>query len=326
MTPSSPPLLVPPPRGSGVVFVTGAGGFIGRHVASAFRKAGWTVAGFGPPPRFDDVAGLAPPHRSDDGRVSVSGLLAAAETLGVPQVIVHAAGSGSVGASLADPALDFERNVGSLDPVLAFMRAAAPNARLVFLSSAAVYGAGHAGPIAEDAVLAPVSPYGRHKRQAEAAIAEVTETGGIDGVCLRLFSVYGPGLRKQLLWDVARRLAGGVETLTLDGTGGEQRDFLAVDDAVRLIGLAATARGSPRVVNGGTGTAVSIAQIARLAAEACARPVRVTFSGLVREGDPPSLVADIEAARALGLGPATPFAEGVAAYLAWAGGVAAPKG
>lgn len=323
MTPSSPSLLVPSPRGSGVAFVTGAGGFIGRHVVSAFRRAGWTVAGFGPPPRFDDVPGLLAPHHSDQGRVSAAGLQAAADALGPPEIIVHAAGSGSVGASLADPQADFERNVGSLEPVLAFLRAA-QNVRLVFLSSAAVYGAGHAGPIREDATVAPVSPYGRHKLQAEARIAEARDADGIDVVCLRLFSVYGPGLRKQLLWDVAWRLVTGVETLALDGAGGEQRDFLAVDDAVRLIGLAASADRPPLVVNGATGTPSSVAQVARLATEACRRPVQVTFSGRVRHGDPPSLVADVGAAHRLGFRPAKSLADGVAAYLAWAGVVLAP--
>lgn len=324
MQTSSPSPLVPPPQGSGVVFVTGAGGFIGRHAVSAFREAGWTVAGFGPAPRFDDVPGLLAPHHADHDRVGVAALRGAAEALAAPKVIVHAAGSGSVGASIADPAADLERNVGSLQPVLSFLRADAPDARLVFLSSAAVYGADHTGPIGEAAAVNPVSPYGRHKLQAEALIAEAAAKG-LDAVSLRLFSVYGPGLRKQLLWDIARRLLGGVETLTLDGAGDERRDFLAVEDAVRLIGLAATTPKAPLLVNGATGAWSSVEQIARLAVAACARPVEINFTGLIRKGDPPSLYADMAAARALGFQPATPLAEGVAAFLSWAHGALGPK-
>jgi UDP-glucose 4-epimerase len=314
MQTSSSSLLVPPPQGSGVVYVTGAGGFVGRHVVSAFRAAGWTVAGFGPRPRFDDVPGLLAPHWSEDGRLSLSGLQAAAAALGAPQAVVHAAGSGSVGASLADPLADLERNVGSLEPVLAFLRATAPQARLVMLSSAAVYGAGHPGPIPETAASSPVSPYGRHKLQAE----ELVLASGLDAICLRLFSVYGAGLRKQLLWDIARRLVTDAGPLVLDGTGREKRDFLAVDDAVRLIGLAATRPAAPPIVNGATGIASSVEQVARLAVAACGRTAPVVFTGQLRAGDPPSLYADIGAASRLGFRPATSLVDGVAAYLAWA--------
>lgn len=326
MTPSPPSLLVPSPRGSGLAFVTGAGGFIGRHAASAFREAGWTVAGFGPAPRFDDVPELLQPHRRFEGRVSRQALEEARSAFGAPDVIVHAAGSGSVGPSLVDPDADYARNVGSLEPVLQFMQALGVSPRLVYLSSAAVYGAGHDGPIPEDAQLAPISPYGRHKRLAEEMVTAARQAHGLDTVTLRLFSVYGPGVRKQLLWDMVTRLRAGESPLRLGGTGEEQRDFLHVDDAVRLIGLAASAHAPPAMVNGGAGEAITVATLAVLMRNALSTrvsPARIAFAGETREGDPASLVADISLATGLGFAPSIRLADGVADYGAWARSVLA---
>lgn len=294
--------MVPAPFGSGVIFVTGAGGFLGGHVAASFTEAGWTVAGF------------------ERGESEFGDLAQAAGELGPPEVIFHAAGSGSVGASLADPAGDFDAGLGSLRQTLEFMRQQAPAARLIFPSSAAVYGEGQAGRIAETAPARPVSPYGLHKALAEQLIAGWAELFGLDAVCVRFFSIYGPGLRKQLLWDIARRIGEGAEGLELSGHGDEARDFLHVDDAVSLIGrIAGRPRGeAPAVLNGGSGVALSVRAAATALAEAAGFEGAVRFNGCSRPGDPRSLVADPALATGLGFAPAVDFETGVRGFVAWA--------
>ena len=319
MNTASSALLVPPPRGDGVVFVTGAGGFIGRHAASAFQAAGWTVVGFGPPAPEDDVPNLRGPAHQVEAAVGIDGLAAAARQFGLPEAIVHAAGAASVGASLADPGRDFDRNLGSVRQVLDFMRGAAPKARLVFLSSAAVYGADHEGPITEDDTLNPISPYGLHKRLAEQLVEGWARLYGLEACVVRLFSVYGPGLRKQLLWDVADRLLAGANPLPLSGSGLELRDYIHVDDAVRLIGCVLSAEGAPPViVNGGGGAPSSVAEVAEAFCRAAGGGVRPLFDGVVRPGDPRSLVAEISRARDLGFEPRRTLSEGVAEFYRWA--------
>jgi UDP-glucose 4-epimerase len=310
---------MPRPWGAGVAFVTGAGGFVGRHVVSALAGAGWRTAAFGPrtPPR-DDGLGLLGASAWFTGPVSRTGLAAAAEAMGPPALAFHAAGGASVGASLADPDADFAKTVGSLREMLAFLADAAADAKLVYPSSAAVYGSGAAGPIPETAALAPISPYGEHKLEAERLIAEAE----LDAVIIRFFSVYGPGLRKQLPWELAGRLAGPEPVIQLQGTGEEARDFLHVDDAVRLVGLAA---GLPRaeapvILNGGTGEAVTVRRMAETLRLAMGSAKPVGFSGQARAGDPASLVADIGRARALGFEPRVALDEGLAGFAAWARG------
>ena len=87
--------------------------------------------------------------------------------VGPPDYIFHLAGGSSVGASIANPYEDFSRTVATTAELLEWMRLAAQNATLVSVSSAAVYGAGHTGPIREEHALLPFSPYGYHKLMME---------------------------------------------------------------------------------------------------------------------------------------------------------------
>jgi UDP-glucose 4-epimerase len=314
------PLAFPPPHGSGVAFVTGSFGFLGRAAVSALDAAGWRVAAIGHPTRpWPGSKAWAEFAGGIEDRV----LATAADAVGAPELIFHAAGGSSVGASVTDPQRDRRRNIGTLTAVLGFLQARAPDARLIYPSSAAVYGAAHPGPIPETAPLAPVSPYGAHKAEAEALIASAARDFGLQAVILRLFSIYGPGLRKQLLWELANRLASAPATVELAGSGQERRDFLFIDDALTLIGLAArVAVGKePLILNGGSGRGASVREIAEGLTAAIGSPARIDFSGAVREGDPRNLVADISRAMALGFAPAVPLKAGLERTVAWFAGL-----
>jgi len=309
----------PSPRGTGVAFVTGAGGFIGSAAAAAFGRAGWSVTALGHARRWADVGPeLAPPALWIEGDVNGERLAAALGAQGRPEVVFHAAGGGSVGASLADPEADRARTVGSLVQTLAFLGAHAPEARLIYPSSAAVYGEAADGAIPETLPAAPVSPYGRHKLEAERLIAQAAN-GGLDAVIIRLFSVYGPGLRKQLLWDLGRRLLAAPAQVELGGRGDEARDFLFIDDAVRMIGLAAglEQRTGSMIVNAAAGRAVTVRQVAEALRAALHVDSSIRFSGEVREGDPQSLVADVRRAQTLGFGPQVALEDGMARLARW---------
>ena len=302
--------LAPPPYGSGVAFVTGAAGFLGGAVAAAWVRAGWALAGFDTTPGW--AQGCA---HWVTGEVHRDALARTAGEMGPPEIVFHAAGGSSVAASVADPDGDFARTVLSVRETLAFLKAEAPTARLIYPSSAAVYGAASTGRLNEAAPLEPISPYGRHKLQAETEIAG----SGSDAVILRFFSLYGPGLRKQLLWDLARRLAARPAQLELSGTGEEQRDFLFVDDAVRLVSLASglNVERTTLILNGGLGEAITVRRAAKTLAQAIGQEVALGFSGETRAGDPAALVADISKARGLGFSPQVTFEDGARRFARW---------
>ena len=291
-----------------VAWVTGAHGFIGRHVARRFIATGWRVIG------VDRIPPLETDPPAVTAEVGDTALSAALARSGPPQAVFHGAGNGSVGRSIADPAMCRRDTLDSTLRLLAFLGSHAPTCRVVFPSSAAVYGAAENAPLREDRACAPVSPYGEHKLAAERACLGSGQPVAI----LRMFSVYGPGLRKQLPWELGRRLLGEPGPIALFGTGDETRDFFSVHDAAEVIvALAGGNHPSPLIVNGGTGIATSVLQFAQMLAAALGVNQGVTFNGLARVGDPQFYCADTTRLRGLGFRPATTLTDGLRAYAAW---------
>lgn len=299
------------------VLVTGAAGFIGRNVARHYADAGWAVTGIGHGSWAEEAwqsQGFSAWHGAD---ITLENLRAYA---GEPAVIIHCAGSGTVGFSMAHPAQDFQRTVATTAAVLEFVRILSPASRVVIPSSASVYGAAATLPICESSPLSPVSPYGSHKRMAEELCQSYARNFGIATVVVRLFSVYGPGLRKQLLWDACTRIARGENGFF--GSGQETRDWLHIDDAAALL-MSAGELASPacRIVNGGAGEEVAVREVLGELFAAFGRSGPPTFTGVARMGDPERYRADISIARSWGWRPEKQWREGVREYAAWFKGV-----
>ena len=302
-----------------IVWISGANGFIGRHLARARAAAGHAVHGVG-------HGALDNPDRQRlglqtwlNGEVDAANLIALAAGSGLPSTIFHLAGGSSVGLSIAQPFEDFSRSVASTARLLEWLRVSAPQCRLIAASSAAVYGADHDGAISEGAELAPLSPYGRHKLMMEQLCLSYAASFGVRSTVMRLFSVYGTNLRKQLLWDICARLQKGERELVLEGTGAEVRDWTDVRDVVRLF---AKINDYPQretfdIINGGSGRGASVGEIAGMLVENWGGKVSVRYSGRVRAGDPFSLLADDARLRRLPFDWQIPIARGLGDYVKW---------
>lgn len=302
------------------VWITGAAGFLGRWSARLFLAEGWRVVGLGHVPRPPD--GLPPVSVIDGASAFVPGALSAAtlsaalRLFGPPDAVLHAAGSGSVGPSFANPLADFERAVASTALLLDVLRRDAPQARLIMASSAAVYGEQPDRPIPEETLPAPASPYGAHKLAAEILCRQAHLSFGQPVAVLRLFSLYGQGLRKQLLWDLANRLATRPAELAMAGSGGETRDFIHVEDAAALALTAASGEGFT-LVNGGTGVRSTVRSVAEGLARRLSPGTRLAFSAQARPGDPQHFLADPARGAALGFVPRVGIEAGLDAYVDW---------
>ncbi len=301
-----------------IALITGARGFVGRHMARALHRQGVQVCGIGHGAWTEAERASWGVTNWLNAEVTKSNLDIIRFNIGLPDVVFHLAGGSSVGPSLLAPEEDFRRSVVSSAELLEWSRLEAPEARLVLASSAAVYGAGHDRAIRESDATAPYSPYGYHKRMAEELFESYGKNFGLNVAIVRLFSVYGPELRKQLLWDVCGRLASDATCLALGGAGTEMRDWLHITDAVALL-QAALARSSPEgfVVNGGTGISVSVRDIAERLCAGWSENTQLKFSGTQRRGDPQYLVADVARSELIGFKPMVTWQAGVTDYVAW---------
>jgi UDP-glucose 4-epimerase len=239
------------------------------------------------------------------------------ETVGfIPETVFHLAGGASVAASVADPPEDFRKTVFSTVLLLDFLRRHWPQAQLVYVSSAAIYGEAKHKKASHDLACLPISPYGMHKRQVEFLLLDHARLYQTRSVILRPFSVYGPGLRKQLLWDAMEKARRGV--FEFFGSGYELRDWVYVSDLVEcLLQVSPRASVEVPVFNAGTCRAISVREVLFELFSAAGLNREPVFLGKPKEGDPDRLVADDSAEDLLGPLFQTPLQLGLTAYVKW---------
>jgi UDP-glucose 4-epimerase len=290
--------------------VAGANGAIGRHVVAHLHSLGWAVGGVGHGPSI--WAGAAPISAWFAGDITPTTLDVLADQIGSVDLIINVAGGSSVGASLADPMADFERTVTTAVRISDWVRRRAPSARIVHASSAAVYGDKHDGEIDEAALTAPVSPYGHHKQLMESAARFWGATFGVRSAAVRLFSVYGSGLHKQLIYDLCGKLAASPGHVNLSGLPDATRDWMWIEDAAALLVTAGDLAGADSpIINGCTGEGRSVREMAELMVKAWGCNTVIEFDGVRRPGDPLHLVGSARRMLTTGFRPRVDLAEGL---------------
>jgi UDP-glucose 4-epimerase len=234
-----------------------------------------------------------------------------------PTACIHCAGRASVPHSLEDPASDFHGNTVLTFELLETLRRHAPACRVIFLSSAAVYGNPPRLPVSEDQTPAPLSPYGYHKLQCELLCAEYARLFALPTAVVRIFSAYGPGLKRQVVWDICRRaLAEG--RLRLHGTGDESRDFIHARDIARAFFLLAeSGAAAGDIYNLSSGREVTIAELAGLLCAELAPGIAPEFDGHATPGDPRNWRADISKIAQLGFTPEIALEDGLREVARW---------
>lgn len=293
------------------LWITGVAGFIGRAVLLEARRQSRDLHISGIGRGLEDTGGLlqASLDVALSGSISITTLDELATASGLPTQVIHLAASSSVGRSFEGPVQDFRNTVDGSACLFHWLGRNAPQARVVLASSAAVYGAGHDGPIREVSPCNPTSPYGWHKKIVEYLGRCETQTSGLRVLPARVFSAYGPGLQRQLFWDITEKLEKDPTVVRLMGTGCELRDWCHVSDVARaLLDLVSSAEafdGPMQPVNISSGRGVSVASAVRAFCAAFlpidARAPRLSFSQEQRVGDPISLIGSPGRLKGLGL-------------------------
>ncbi|MES2567378.1 MAG: SDR family oxidoreductase [Bacteroidota bacterium] len=232
-------------------------------------------------------------------------------------VCINGAGSANVAYSYKFPEKDFELNVSLVINLLGAIKTNSPHCKFINFSSAAVYGNPKVLPINENSETNPLSPYGYHKMLSENLLMEYHRFFKLHTCSLRVFSAYGPGLKKQLFWDIFQK-SKVVDTIKLFGTGNESRDFIYISDLVNAVDCVIH-NGSfvGETINIASGVETSVHEAASILAKALIPHKDILFSGEVKEGDPINWRADIKKLSSFGFTPSYKIEEGLLEYYNW---------
>ncbi len=310
------------------VVVTGGAGFIASHVCEALLARGDHVVAFDnlnnlyrrarKESNLAQVRAVAPERfRFVEGNLNDVESLARCFDDAPVDAVVHAAARAGVRPSLDDPAGYVEVNVGGTARLLRVMQDHGCT-RLVFASSSSVYGASTGVAFREDMPAdRPVSPYAATKRAAEMLIHAAHASTGLDAVCLRFFTVYGPRQRPGMAFHkFATQLTRG-EAVTMYGDGSSSRDYTYVADVAHYVLAAVDQARGFQILNVGGDTPTQLRDAIDLLARALGVPVRVEQLP-DQVGDVPHTCADMtRTIAALGPPPSTSIEDGLARFAAW---------
>jgi UDP-glucose 4-epimerase len=264
------------------VLVTGGAGFIGLTVIPMLLERGYQVRIFDNMTRGDRAAVNALVAAGDvelvEQDVRYGGSVQAA-MLGCTHVL-HMA-TVSINKSQADPHESIDINMTGNHNVIA-AAAAVQVQRLVYCSSASVYGDPKRLPMHEDDELAPITPYCISKRAGEDMCRYYERRSGLSWAALRFFNVYGPGQKSEAYYTsvinhFVSRIRNG-EPPVIDGKGEQSMDFVHVHDIATAIVAALEAPHVNAPINVGTGVDTSVKELAAILVEACGADVEPIFN------------------------------------------------
>ena len=292
------------------VLVTGGAGYIGSHVCKALHAQGIT------PVTYDNLGGG---HREAVrwGPLEVGDLLDEANLDAVLQkydidAVMHFAGLIAVGESMIDPGLYYQNNVEGSLSLLRSMQSNDVN-RIVFSSTAAVYGAGNDGALTESSPLAPINPYGRSKLFIEDLLRDYDGAYGIKHINLRYFNACGADPdgetgewhipETHLIPRIMMAADGLLDEMPIYGDDLDTADGTCIRDYIHVSDLATAHLQALEYLTGetsgsynvGSGTGFSVKQVLEAAIETTGRSFKISTHPR-RDGDPDVLVADISAA------------------------------
>jgi len=291
------------------VFVTGATGFLGSHLVDCLTKRGASVS----------VLARRQPDRVDRGNPLsvVRGDLSHPFSISDAATVFHLAAISHVGRALENPRQTFETNTSGTLTVLEAIRRSSSVERLVFVSSAHVYGTPQYIPIDEGHPLRAQEPYAASKLAAEAFVSAYSSAYGIPIAIARLFNAYGPRQNPDFVIPSIVKSALTQDSLTL-GNLTPTRDFTYVDDIVEaFLRLAETGEG---VYNVASGVEVSIETLVARVAEILGKSLTISSQRAQRRSvavEIERMCADISRIKALGWAPRVSLVDGLTKTIAW---------
>jgi UDP-glucose 4-epimerase len=302
--------------------VTGGAGFIGSHLVDRLIDAGHDVIvldNFSTGKTKNLYRSLRRQNlqvvRGDIRKIPQS----LVKRLKRADAVCHLAAVTSVQQSVRDPVFTTDVDlVGTLRVLEAAKMLKAR--RVVFASSAAIYGIPRTFPITEDAIVSPISPYGASKAASELYLGSFVENHGIETVSLRYFNVYGPRQAASQyagVISIFAKRALNQQPLQIFGDGSQTRDFIFVSDVVDATMASLEMTPENRTFNIASGNETTILELAKGVQRIARSQIGLEFLP-PRTGDIPRSVADTARAKMeLGFKARTSLEDGLSATIGW---------
>ena len=290
------------------VLITGGAGFVGSHLAASLTDAAEVRV-------LDDLsngdAGDVPDHATLIAG-DVRDRATVREAMDGVDVVFHQAAMVSVPASVEEPLGCHDVNGTATLQLLDVARER--DSRVVLASSAAIYGHPESVPVTEDDPKRATSPYGVEKLSNDQYVRVYADQYDLETVALRYFNIYGPRQTGQYsgVISVFLEQARAGDPITVEGDGEQTRDFVHVDDVVRANRLAATTDATGTAYNVGTGSSVTVRELAEAVRDVTGADVPIEHVD-PRPNDIQRSKADISRARReLGFEPTVSLRDGLA--------------
>ncbi|MBF8807729.1 MAG: NAD-dependent epimerase/dehydratase family protein [Enterococcus lacertideformus] len=307
------------------ILITGGAGFIGSTLANYLGKKNVVIA-------IDDLS-MGKIENLDmdknitfiEGDVADQSLMAEIMKANKFDYVFHLAAVASVADSVARPLETHRVNFDSVLMILELLRKYQPDLkRLVFSSSAAVYGDEPTLPKKEESVIRPLTPYAIDKFAAEQYVLDYCHLYDVPGSAVRFFNVYGPnqnpnspysGVISILVDRYKKQLAGEKTSFTLYGDGSQSRDFIFVDDVIQALVLVAKETAAlGKQFNVGTGQATTLLTLIHTINQILETELSLNYQP-GRSGDIHDSLADISKIRSIGFQPKFDVVSGMKNYL-----------
>jgi len=293
------------------ILIVGCNGFIGHHTYNHFNnKDNYSVIGCDIFTNYDKINfKLISTH--DDAFVELF-------KQNKFDICINASGMANVAFSFEKPFDDYIANVYNIIKLLDTIRQYAPLCKYINLSSAAVYGNPLVIPVKETDLEKPISVYGYHKLQSEMLCEEYYKIYGISTVSLRLFSVFGEGLKKQLFWDLHHKIQQESSILSLYGSPDDSRDYIYIEDLMEVFNkIILNAEFKSERINIANGHEILLDDIAKDYINITGMNKTIEYTNTSLPGYPSKWKADISKLKELGYKPKTEIKEGLIKYYLW---------
>ncbi len=305
--------------------VTGGAGFIGSHIVRRLLAEGHAVTilddfndYYSPDIKRANVAAFASDVRLIEGDIRCRDTVRRTMQEGKFDTVIHIAARAGVRPSVQDPQLYVDTNITGTHHLLEGARDTGVS-RFVFASSSSVYGLAKEIPFSESLPLPQtLSPYAATKLAGEHLCGNYSYLFGLRTVCLRFFTVYGPGQRPDLAIHKFTDAIHRGQSIPQYGDGSTRRDYTYIDDILQGV-MGAVAYDGPLfdIFNLGESQTITLSELIREIEKSLGKKAVIDYLP-EQKGDMPVTCADISKARALlGYNPHTPIAVGIPKFVEW---------